>query len=45
MRTLLVLLLSATSISGASLRAGVGRADITPHGPIWLSGYAAHTRL
>jgi neutral ceramidase len=43
MHTLLVLLLSAAGLSAASLRAGVGRADITPHGPIWLSGYAART--
>ena len=26
---------------GRSLQAGVGRANITPKGPIWLSGYAA----
>ena len=27
--------------SAMELRVGVGRADITPSGPIWLSGYAA----
>ncbi len=43
MRPLLTLLLSATGLWGASLRAGAGRADITPDGPIWMSGYAART--
>lgn len=43
MRTLIVLLLSAASLAGASLRAGSGKADITPEGPIWMSGYAART--
>src|SRR5581483_7583078 len=33
----------AGALSGAGLKAGVGRADITPAGPIWLSGYAART--
>ena len=28
----------------AELRVGVGRAAITPEGPIWQSGYAARTR-
>jgi hypothetical protein len=28
----------------ADLRVGIGRADITPQGPIWLSGYAARNR-
>jgi hypothetical protein len=44
MKTLFAILLSAAGLSGASLRAGVGRVDITPAGPIWLSGYAARTR-
>jgi putative heme-binding domain-containing protein len=42
MRSLLVFLLASTS-AAAAFRAGVGRADITPAGPIWLSGYAART--
>ncbi len=43
MRTLISLLLSAAGVAGAGLRAGVGRVDITPAGPIWMSGYAART--
>src|SRR5947207_13505514 len=46
MRTLIAILLSAagiTSATGATLKAGVGRVDITPAGPIWMSGYAART--
>jgi len=43
MRIFLALLFSSTGLFGASLRAGVGRADITPSGPIWMSGYAART--
>jgi hypothetical protein len=43
MRTLLVLLVSATGLGAATFKAGVGRADITPNGSIWLSGYAART--
>jgi neutral ceramidase len=43
MRTLLVFLLSSAALWGAGLRAGVGRAEITPAGPIWMSGYAART--
>jgi hypothetical protein len=43
MRTLLVLLVSAAGLSAATFKAGVGRADITPNGSIWLSGYAART--
>jgi neutral ceramidase len=43
MRTLIAFLLSAASLAGAGLRAGAGRADITPEGPIWMSGYAART--
>src|SRR5215212_9474029 len=44
MRTLLAILLSAAALPAAAFRAGVGRADITPATPIWLSGYAARTR-
>jgi Neutral/alkaline non-lysosomal ceramidase, N-terminal len=44
MRTLLAFLLSAAALPAAGFRAGVGRADITPTGPVWLSGYAARTR-
>jgi hypothetical protein len=43
MKTLFAILLSAAGLAGASLKAGVGRMDITPAGPIWLSGHAART--
>jgi neutral ceramidase len=43
MRTLIAVLLSVAGLSGASLKAGVGRVDITPAGPVWMSGYAART--
>lgn len=43
MRALIALLLCAAGLSGASLKAGVARADITPSGPIWMSGYASRT--
>src|SRR3954447_23002813 len=43
MRTLLVLVLAAVGLGAATFKAGVGRADITPNGPIWFSGYAART--
>jgi neutral ceramidase len=43
MRTLILVLLSAATLAGAGLRAGAGRADVTPDGPIWMSGYAART--
>src|SRR5271169_1119512 len=39
--SLLALLLCAATASAATLRAGVGRVDITPSGPIWMSGYAS----
>jgi hypothetical protein len=41
MRALLLILAgSAYTAFGAGFRAGVARADITPEGPIWMSGYA-----
>lgn len=43
MRILLLLLLWATSLSGATLRAGLAKVDITPRNAIWMSGYAART--
>jgi hypothetical protein len=41
MRISLLLLLGAGGIFGAGLRAGAARVDITPEGPIWMSGYAS----
>ena len=44
MRRALVLFLACASIAcSAGLRAGAGRVDITPDGPIWLSGYGDRT--
>ncbi len=42
MRCLLSLLFLSLSLS-AEYRVGVGRVDITPAGPIWMSGYASRT--
>jgi hypothetical protein len=41
MRIALLSLLGAAEIFGAGLRAGAARVDITPEGPIWMSGYAS----
>jgi hypothetical protein len=38
-----LLLSFAAAAAGAGMRAGTARLDITPEGPIWLSGYAART--
>ena len=43
MRILAILLLWAASLSGATLRAGLARVEITPGGAIWMSGYANRT--
>jgi neutral ceramidase len=43
MRTLIAILLSVTGLAAADWKAGTGRTDITPTGPIWMSGYAART--
>jgi len=43
MKIAYLILLCAAGLSGASLKAGVARVDITPTGPIWMSGYAART--
>src|SRR4030095_12368489 len=40
---ILILLLWAATVSGATLKAGLARVDITPKSPIWMSGYAART--
>lgn len=42
-KILLGLVLCASGVRGASLKAGIAREDITPAGPIWMSGYAART--
>ena len=41
MRRLLLLLFAALPACAAGLRAGAARVDITPDGPIWMSGYAS----
>jgi neutral ceramidase len=43
MRAILLLFMVMIA-SAADYRAGVAKVDITPDGPIWLSGYAARTR-
>src|SRR6476660_4733808 len=43
MRTLIAFLMCAAGLSGAGLKAGTAKVDITPTGPIWMSGYAART--
>lgn len=44
MHLLSLLLLCALAVQAAGYRAGTGRVDITPEGPIFLSGYAARTK-
>ena len=39
-----VILLGVLTAAAADYKIGVGRVDITPSGPIWLSGYAARTK-
>lgn len=42
---LITLLCSFATTAGAQdFKAGVGRADITPVGPVWLAGYAARNK-
>jgi hypothetical protein len=41
MRSILLLALAAVPLGAAGMRAGVARLDITPRGPIWMSGYAS----
>ena len=41
---LLVLTCSPWTAVTAGWRAGVGRVDITPSEPVWLSGYAARRK-
>src|SRR5437879_376788 len=44
LKSALILCLAGASVAlSAGLRAGVGRIDITPDGPIWLSGYGDRT--
>ena len=41
MRSILLLALAAVPLGAAGMRVGVARVDITPRGPIWMSGYAS----
>jgi len=43
-RTLFVLFLAASQLPAAGFRAGTARLDITPDGPIWMSGYASRKK-
>ena len=40
---LTTLLMHCDTVRGAEFVAGIGRAIITPHSPMWMSGYAART--
>lgn len=44
MKTLLVFAALAGTLGAQEFKAGVARLNITPEGPIWLSGYAARTK-
>ena len=44
MRLFFALLLLAGQLSAAGFRAGLARVNITPDGPIWLSGYASRNK-
>ena len=44
MKDALMLVLLAGALGAADFRAGVARIDITPDGPIWMSGYASRTK-
>lgn len=44
MRNALLLVFLAGVLGAADFRAGVARLDITPDGPIWMSGYASRTK-
>ncbi|MEO8662196.1 MAG: neutral/alkaline non-lysosomal ceramidase N-terminal domain-containing protein [Bryobacteraceae bacterium] len=41
---LLILLLVSSQLFAAGLRAGTARADLTPDGPVWMSGYASRKK-
>ena len=41
---LCLLSLVALTLAAADYKAGIGRVDITPNGPIWMSGYAARKK-
>ncbi len=44
MKDALLLGLLAGALGAADFRAGVARIDITPDGPIWMSGYASRAK-
>lgn len=44
MRRILIATLLAGGLAAADFRAGVARIDITPGGPIWMSGYASRSK-
>jgi hypothetical protein len=43
MKIMAMILLCAAPVYSAPMKAGIGRVEITPTGPIWMSGYAART--
>lgn len=40
----LILVASAAGLMAATPRAGAAKVDITPDGPVWMSGYASRTK-
>lgn len=44
MKKLLVFAVLASAVGAQDFKAGVARLNITPEGPIWMSGYAARTK-
>lgn len=44
MKSFFLLLLTLGELLAADYKAGVGRIDITPEGPIWMSGYASRNK-
>jgi hypothetical protein len=44
MKSLLLAALLAGALGAVDFRAGVARIDITPEGPIWMSGYASRIK-
>jgi hypothetical protein len=44
MKDALLLVLLAGALGAADFRAGVARIDITPDGPIWMSGYSSRAK-
>jgi hypothetical protein len=44
MKSIFLMLTAALGLQAAGIRAGAARVDITPQGPIWMSGYAVRNK-